>query len=83
MTVTDDELRKISRETVAYAAASHEAVFVYWSKHNKKFSKSLASKLNPATSHNVIGVYDAHAHPHMIEDDLREWIARRPKDRIK
>ena len=80
MTVTDDEIRKIARDTVTYAVGSIEPVFVYWSKHNKKFSKSVASKLNPATSHKVIGVYDAHAHPHMIEDDLREWIANRPRD---
>lgn len=79
MTVTDDDIRKIARDVVVYAADAIEPVFVYWSKHNKKFSKSPLRNLRGEKTSHIVGVYDQQSHPHMVEDDIRHWIANRPR----
>ena len=78
MTPTEDDIRRLSREAVAYAKNSIEPVFLYWSKNNKKFSKSVLRNLKAGSCSHVVGVYDANSHPHMVEDDIREWLTNRP-----
>lgn len=79
MTLTDDDIRRAAREAVAYALKSSEPMFLYWSKHNRKFSKSVLRNLKADNLKHVVGTYDETAHVHMVEDDIRHWIANRPK----